>query len=760
MPNRDTSQTHHQTEQNGAHGGDAGSPEDTGFSAGARARGGMPFSLFTSDQHLDAILNLNESPVLKAFRHGVMLVMPLLLAAAVAILINNFPLTVYQSFMAETFGPGWKVPGATLYNCTIEILALVTCLTLSDSLVFLHNTRSPEFNTLPIMGIMTSFVCLFIMLGPQMSAQGMLLPWAGIRGLFGALVVTFIACGVFLRLCRVRRLRLSAFTEGADPILPHMFDVLLPVLLTVLFFICFREGLMFFGIKSIQGAFYESIRSVFTNMHDGFATGALYAFLVQLCWFFGIHGADLLDPITHDVLIRSLELNSMAMNAGEAPSHIITKYLFDVYIFMGGSGATLGLIIAIFIKSRDQGTRRIAGLSFVPGIFHINELLVFGLPVVLNPAFLIPFLIVPLVLLCISYVSILVGIAPLPVYQVDWITPPGINALISTGSWKGVALQTFNLIVATLIYMPFVGLADRAKVVDRKKSFRKLVSIAESGLRGPHGKRCVDLPGSLGALARALANDMSTSLKGADGSIRLHYQPRVNMVEKRVPGVEALLRWEHVFYGTVPPVLTLAIAEDVGLTKRLDDHVVTMAFEQQAQWRTHNIFTTINVNLSENQLKDPGFPALLDYLFGRHNLPGDSFLFEVRESLALMQDGKYLEALKAIHATGAGLGVDDFGKGYQAISQLKRLPLTELQIDHTLIQDISDNRFNQDVVGNIQEMCYKMGIKTSAEYIESHDQLEMLLELNFTTFQGFYFSEPVTAEECTRFIQSFAKNEE
>ena len=713
------------------------------------------FSFGLSNDRLDLLFSLNEAPLLRAFRHGVMLVIPLLLGAAAAILINNFPLAVYQDFMTNVFGPNWKDPGAVLYNSTIEILAIATTITLSDCLVARHNHDRPSQAVLPVMGTLTAVTCLFIMIGPKFGEGGMILPWAGIRGLAGALVISCAACSLFVHLCRIHKLRLSFYSEGADPILPHMFDTLLPALCTMIVFVAAREALSAIGVASLQQAFYQAVQGLFADAGASFGLGALYAFLVDLFWFFGVHGADLLDPITHNVLIKGMELNSLAINNHEVPTHIFTKYLFEVYLFLGGSGATLGLLAAIFLRSRDHGTRRVAALSLVPGIFNINELLVFGLPIVLNPAFLLPFVLVPVLLLAISYLAVVSGLAPLPVYQVDWITPPLINGYLATGSWKGVALQIFNLAVSTLIYIPFVDLADRTKIINRRKVFNELARIAESGVRGPNGKRCTDHSGSIGALARSLSNDMQKNILSGNEFIQLHFQPRVNLAENTVPCVEALLRWKHPFYGYVPPVLALAIAEDADLLKQLDSLVVRRIFEQQAEWRENGLFTTVAINLSEGQLQDKQFPATLERLFARLGLPPDAILCEVREALALHSGGKYLSALKAIHATGARLAIDDFGKGYLALAQLDLLPLDELQIEHSLLIGVSDNPLHQNILCDIQEMCSQKGIKTSAEYIESREQLETLLELNFSTFQGYHFSEPVHAGKCADFIRAF-----
>ena len=711
------------------------------------------------EERLFSVFSMREAPLLRAFRHGVMLVMPLLIAAAIGLLVINLPLPGYKNFMATIFGPNWKAPGLLIYNSTIQILALATAFSLSDCLMGLHNEKHPGDPILPSMGILTAFVCLFIMMVPHdIGAQGVTLSWGSIRGLFGTLVITSSACALFLGFCRIRKFRVPFYSEGADPILPHMFDTLLPALFTMGAFIVLRQLLALAGIESLHETFYDTLRAPFQNVHDSFGLGALYTALVQICWFFGIHGADLLDPITHQVLLKNVQANSLAVNNHLPPPNIFSKYFFDVYIFMGGAGATLGLMAAIFLRSKDTGTRRVAALSVVPGIFNINELLIFGLPIVLNPAFIVPFILVPLVLLLVSYIAVVSGLAPLPVYQVDWTTPIIASALISTGSWRGVALQLFNLALATLIYIPFVGLADRGKITQRRRAFDELSEIADTSTKGPGGKYCTDRPGSPGALARSLANDMQRSLAQPenDGDIRLHYQPRVDFVRKRVPCVEALLRWHHPLYGPIPASLTLAIAHDTGLSQRLDNHVLNMVFAQQYDWRNDKIFTTVSINLSENQLKDSTFPALLDSLYSRYNLPADAILLEVREALALDPEARYLPALQAIHATGVNIAVDDFGKGYQAISHIKRLPLSELQIDRALIKEIATNKSCQEVIGTIQELCLKLGIKTSAEYVENQAQLETLLELNFSTFQGYYFSKPIPADECKDFIRGFA----
>lgn len=703
------------------------------------------------------LFSLHEWPLLRAFRHGVMLTMPLLLAAAIGLLINNFPLAVFQDFMTETFGPSWKEPGIILYNSTIEILALVSTFTVSNCLMDFHNRKNPDTPVLPALGGITAFSCLFIMMRPDAGPEGLTLHWAGLNGLFVALTLAFVSCSVFLQLCKVRRLRLPYYSEGADPLLPHMFNALPPVLLTLAIFVILRELLDMIGIHSLQQAFYDALRAPFTGDQDSFVMFLLYTFLMQGCWFLGIHGADILDPITHQVLINGMEANSIALNADMPLPHVFTKYFFDVYVHMGGSGTTLALLAAIFLYSKDFGTRRVAKISLLPGLFNINELLIFGLPLVLNPAYIIPFLLVPPVVMTVSYLAVSTGIVPMPVHQVDWTTPFIASALISTGSWKGVALQLFNLTVAVFMYRPFVAMADNIKLSSRKATYAELIRIASSGGRSSGGKRCMDRTEGSGALARSLASEMRSWInRDEDESICLYYQPRIDYLNKSVPCVEALVRWRHPVYGMIPPDLTIAIAEDSGMTRRLDAKLMRLAFEQQARWRKDNIFLILAINISESQLRDKSLPAALSSLRERYNLPADSIMLEVREALLFDPETRYLPVLEAIHKTGINIAVDDFGKGYQTIANMQRLPISELHLDGALVRNVVSNSNNQEILASMQQMCRRLGIKTSVEFVETREQLDILLELNFSSFQGYYFSEPVPPETCEEFVRVYA----
>ncbi|MGL4383455.1 MAG: PTS transporter subunit EIIC, partial [Bacilli bacterium] len=162
-----------------------------------------------------------------------------------------------------------------------------------------------------------------------------------------------------------------------------------------------------------------------------------------------------------------LNENIIAVATGGQPTNIITKVFFDIYVFIGGSGATLGLIIAILLISRRQEYRVAAKIGLSPGLFQINEPVIFGVPIVLNPILLIPFLLTPLVLTTVAYFSTAIGFAGYTQVVIPWTTPPILSAFLATGGSIGATITALiNLALSIIIYLPFVAASNRIKQED------------------------------------------------------------------------------------------------------------------------------------------------------------------------------------------------------------------------------------------------------------------------------------------------------
>lgn len=191
---------------------------------------------------------------------------------------------------------------------------------------------------------------------------------------------------------------------------------------------------------------------------------------MQLLWFFGIHGHNVLAPILDGVYLVALTENTAAYNSAHSAAnlpYLWTRGSFDAYAQMGGSGVTLAFIIAIFLFSKREEHKTVAKLSAPMGIFNINEPITFGIPMVLNPSFVIPWLITPPICATIAYLATASGLIPPVFTPVPWITPPVLYAFLATGGNVMAALVSlFNLFVAFLIWTPFVISANKEVASD------------------------------------------------------------------------------------------------------------------------------------------------------------------------------------------------------------------------------------------------------------------------------------------------------
>lgn len=168
------------------------------------------------------------------------------------------------------------------------------------------------------------------------------------------------------------------------------------------------------------------------------------------------------------MLLAAIAVNTEAFQAGKELPNIITMPFWDMYMSMGGSGVTIGLLVSIFLVGKRDDMKEITKLSIGPSIFNINEPVIFGMPIMLNPILAIPFIITPLVTGTIGYFATAMGFAAKAVVMVPWPTPPLINGYLATaGNWGAVATQAVCILVSILIYLPFVKIANREQLAQQ-----------------------------------------------------------------------------------------------------------------------------------------------------------------------------------------------------------------------------------------------------------------------------------------------------
>ena len=278
----------------------------------------------------------------------------------------------------------------------------------------------------------------------------------GATGLFTGMIVGILAVELFCFFEKQDALKIK-MPEQVPPGVARAFEVLVPATLTLIITACigsacynltglYLNDVIKNGIQGPLGAVGATIPGVM-----------IIYLVIMLFWLVGIHGNNMLSAVK-EALFTPLALENVeAFNKGETPKNIINMYFLQMCGEFGGSGVTIGLVIAIMIFGKREDNKAIATLSLVPGLFNINETVTFGIPMVLNPILGIPFVFACLVTILVGYVLTVIGFCPVACLTVPWTTPPIVFGFLACGaSIMGAVTQAILIVVSTVIYTPFL----------------------------------------------------------------------------------------------------------------------------------------------------------------------------------------------------------------------------------------------------------------------------------------------------------------
>lgn len=693
-----------------------------------------------------------SSPYLNIVRNALTLLLPIVIAGAFGILINNFPIQSYQKLMVGIFGEDWRLFGGYIWNGTLAVLSPMMVFTIGHSIAEYYNSKHQLDTVHPVIVGMVSFASLMAIMEGVPDVAAIPYRWVGIHGLFLSIIVAVVSSDLFLRLFRLKILRIRFFSEEAGATISHAFSSLVPAMLTIGLFSIFKVVMRYFGILDIHELVYSFLYLPFKGMGNNLATALLYNFVRHILWFFGIHGSNALEPVMTELYVAAAQENIAAEALGLPMPHIFTKTFFDIYISIGGAGSTLSLLAACFIGTKQSSMKKIAQISMLPALFNINETLLFGLPIVINPVFIFPFIVTPMVATVISYYAILWGFVPNTVVDVAWTTPVLISGYVATGSIAGSVLQFVIFVVGIFIYVPFVRIADGIQRYKFERTYKELLRVS-----GSYGEAVaptlVGRADDIGSFSRALANDLLQSIR--KNELFLEYQPQVDCRTGKVVGVEALVRWKHERIGRIPPSLFIVLAEEIGFIHEIGLWVCDEASRQMKEWLDKGLSETVmSINLSVRQLEDPDLPEKLSDCLALYDLPPEYLEVEVTESTGLSSDMGHNILLQDIRQMGVKIAIDDFGMGHSSLVYLKHFPVATLKLDGSLVRDLTVNRTSSEIIATISELCRSMDIQLLAEFVETEVQAVMLKELGCYVFQGYLYSPPLSPENCERAIRN------
>lgn len=401
---------------------------------------------------------------LRTLRDAFATIMPLFILAGLAVLVNFvvFP-WIFSGETLETM----QQFGTSITNGTLNIAGLLLCPTIGYFLARNRNFGNPISAAVIALSALIVMMPISVSVSPVSGDTEVLVSGAltftnlGTSSMFAGIIIGLAETEFLIFLSKRKHLKIN-LGEGVPPAVAKSFNVLIPALISIA--VCAAISLVLKVtldtdlITLIVAIIQEPLRRISTSL-----LGYLFLYSFgNLLFTFGIHQTVINGSFTEPFLTQNINDNMLALANGTEPPHILTISFQTAFAQMGGTGATISLILAIFLFSKFKAYREIGKLAIAPGIFEINEPMIFGLPIVFNIPMMLPFVFLPAIQTLIAYAATAMGLVSKTVVMVPWITPPIISGWIATGGdWRAPVLQVLLIALGVMIYLPFLKISER-----------------------------------------------------------------------------------------------------------------------------------------------------------------------------------------------------------------------------------------------------------------------------------------------------------
>lgn len=408
---------------------------------------------------------INNNKIISSIQEAFIVLNPFIILASIATLFTSLicsPKAGLATVPGFEFLVSWSPMWSGIYYGCLNLIALLLAFNMAHSLAKRYGV-DPLFGG--FLGLI-SYVCMSPTAFPVMGADGVIATGlsqdvTGSMGMFYAMVIAVFAILLYSRLAKVKQFEIK-MPDSVPSNVGKAFSSLIPTCLTIIILCAVRFAFFSFTGMELNELVYKVLQAplgAIVQTPFGFIGIALFT---SLFWVFGIHGTAVTSAVTKPLFLAALTKNIDLVNAGMAPTEIVTKPFNVLFGGLGGFGCTLGLIAAILLFSKREDERAIAKLALPAGIFEINEPIIFGLPIVMNPVYMIPFILAPVLGSTIGFLATKIGIMPITYIDVPWVTPPFINAFLATGgSITAVLVQVVAFAAIVMLYAPFVRISNK-----------------------------------------------------------------------------------------------------------------------------------------------------------------------------------------------------------------------------------------------------------------------------------------------------------
>lgn len=412
---------------------------------------------------------MTSNRYLSAIKEGFFGSTPILIAGSIFLLFTSLPFNGYAEFMTNIFGKKWMDFFYLPYQASFNLMSIYVVVGMARSL-------SKYYKVDEKLGIALSFVGIFV-LTPLIftadGAKGLPLDNFAAKGLFVCMIATAISIEIY-RFCAQKGITIK-MPDSVPQNVSNAFAAVIPAFAIILLFDVFRTLFAMTDFGSAQQFIFTILQQPLQSL-GGTLPATFIALLVEsVIWCFGIHGSSIVSSVMNPIWYALSAENLAAVEAGTAMPNIVNYQFISFFVKLGGVGATLSLTLLCLFKSKSDQYKALGKLGIGASLFNINEPIIFGFPIVLNPMMMIPFVLSNVTVGVVTYAAIWSGLVPyINGVNLPYTIPVVISGFMLCG-WRGALLQVVLLLITGLIYYPFFKAQDKQAYLEEQEQ-KKLAS--------------------------------------------------------------------------------------------------------------------------------------------------------------------------------------------------------------------------------------------------------------------------------------------
>lgn len=420
------------------------------------------FVKFLDEKLSQPMARLSTQRHLRAIRDGIVATLPLIIVGSFFLILGNPPLP--QSWGIYKFLTS-NAPAIVLpFRMSMAIMTLYATFGIGLSLAESYDLDGLSGGIIATLGFLLTFVPVNVPAEAGLDAAGFMIPMGNLGGggMFVAIITSILAVEIF-RWSDKSGIKIK-MPDQVPPSVARSFEALVPTAIVMLLI-----GSITYWFGFDWHTFISRLVQPLVNATDSLPSVLLLVTMNSFFWAFGIHGASIVGSIARPIWVVLLEANQHAVDMGTALPHIAPEPFLQWFVYIGGSGATIGLALSMLFFAKSSYTKSLGKAVIGPSLFNINEPVIFGTPIVLNPILIIPFVITPGVLATIAWFATKFDLVNRVYFLAPWTLPGPIGAYLATGGdWRAAVLNVILILVSLAIYYPFFRIYDNSLLAEEQ----------------------------------------------------------------------------------------------------------------------------------------------------------------------------------------------------------------------------------------------------------------------------------------------------